>query len=399
MATVFANGRSILHAGDGNKHVAAPPDVCKTPSPGGPVPIPYVNVASDSDLAKGTKKVSIEGKSVALASSNLSTSTGDEPGAAGGGIVSSKTKGKLTWNTSSADVKFEGKGVVRFMDVTQHNGNSFNSAFTSMGGTGLAYADDFEGPCQICSKGPEKHRALESSLIAEKATKLIAELRKLFLNAPDDDARERVARTRDGGTTWSGYMVGVVSCKCTPPKYFCTNSGKTLPGLHDAARAVGGIGVIDGGPATQTEFVKANQSQQPEGLKERQVAAAFLGANRACSGPPEFRRKGYNAAGSCAGAKLVARCEHAPMYMSETFFAPPGTGWQNRYRVLTTSEREIRMAARKLKRRIDWPEHVLANLEARYRGVDFTTGESVASCHTCQETLFLTMCPERTCPK
>lgn len=61
MATVFANGRSILHAGDSNKHVAAPPDVCKTPSPGGPVPIPYVNVASDSDLAKGTKKVSIEG--------------------------------------------------------------------------------------------------------------------------------------------------------------------------------------------------------------------------------------------------------------------------------------------------------------------------------------------------
>lgn len=136
MPTVFANSRSILHAGDGNKHVAAPPDVCKTPSPGGPVPIPYPNIASDSDLAKGTKKIKIEGKPAANAGSNLSTSSGDEAGTAGGGLVSSKTKGKLTWASSSPTVMLEGKGAVRFMDVTQHNGNSFNSAFTSLGGTG-----------------------------------------------------------------------------------------------------------------------------------------------------------------------------------------------------------------------------------------------------------------------
>ncbi len=52
MATVFANSRSIVHKGDGQVNVAAPPDVCKTPSPAGPVPIPYVNVAKTSDLAK-----------------------------------------------------------------------------------------------------------------------------------------------------------------------------------------------------------------------------------------------------------------------------------------------------------------------------------------------------------
>jgi hypothetical protein len=85
MPKVFANGRSILHAGDGLKHTSAVPDVCKTPSPGGPIPVPYVNVASDSDLAKGTQSVHIEGNSVAIASSNLSTSMGDEPGTAGEG--------------------------------------------------------------------------------------------------------------------------------------------------------------------------------------------------------------------------------------------------------------------------------------------------------------------------
>ena len=33
------------------------PDVCKTPSPGGPIPIPYPNIAKSSDTSQGTKKV------------------------------------------------------------------------------------------------------------------------------------------------------------------------------------------------------------------------------------------------------------------------------------------------------------------------------------------------------
>ena len=64
------------------------PDVCKTPSPAGPVPIPYPNVAQSSDTAKGTKKVSVAGNPVCVKDSNFSTSTGDEAGTAGGGVVS-----------------------------------------------------------------------------------------------------------------------------------------------------------------------------------------------------------------------------------------------------------------------------------------------------------------------
>lgn len=97
---------------------------------------------------------------MAIESSNLSTSTGDEPGSAGG-IISSKTKGKLTWQTRSLDVKFEGKGVVRFGDITLHNGNSFNTAFMQNGGTGFAYGDDFKDACPICGESPEKHAVIE----------------------------------------------------------------------------------------------------------------------------------------------------------------------------------------------------------------------------------------------
>src|SRR5262245_22331608 len=116
MSTVFANNRTIVHKGDGMTNTAAPPDVCKTPTPGGPVPIPYVNVAMTSDLTSGTTTVEIEGNSVGLKSSNLATSTGDEGGTAGGGIMSNTFKGKMTWISSSLDVKFEGTEVVRFMD-------------------------------------------------------------------------------------------------------------------------------------------------------------------------------------------------------------------------------------------------------------------------------------------
>ncbi|WP_414640688.1 PAAR-like domain-containing protein [Archangium sp.] len=80
MSKVYANGRSVVHKGDGQVNTCAVPDVCKTPSPGGPVPVPYVNVARDGALSKGSTSVTLEGNPVALKDSNLGTSSGDEPG-------------------------------------------------------------------------------------------------------------------------------------------------------------------------------------------------------------------------------------------------------------------------------------------------------------------------------
>jgi hypothetical protein len=133
MSTVYANARVILSKGDNLQHVCAVPDVCKTPTPAGPVPIPYVNVAMNSDLASGSQDVKIDGQPGAIASSKLATSAGDEAGSAGG-VVSSSTKGAMSWASFSPDVLIEGKGVVRFLDVTLHNnGGSPNTAFTAMG--------------------------------------------------------------------------------------------------------------------------------------------------------------------------------------------------------------------------------------------------------------------------
>ena len=118
--TVFANCRGIAHAGSGGKSPVFP-DVCKTPSPGGPIPIPYPNIAQSSDVDDGPKTVKVDGKMPAVKGANYSKSNGDEAGTAGGGIISSSTRAKAEFMLYSFDVKFEGKNVCRLGDPLFHN--------------------------------------------------------------------------------------------------------------------------------------------------------------------------------------------------------------------------------------------------------------------------------------
>lgn len=123
-SSVLVNGMGTVHKSSGGKCICFP-DVCKTPSPGGPIPIPYPNIGMSSNTAKGTKKVKNQNNPVMVKGSNYSTSTGDEAGTAGGGVVSSKTKGKCEFILFSFDVKFEGKNVCRMGDLMkQNNGNA-----------------------------------------------------------------------------------------------------------------------------------------------------------------------------------------------------------------------------------------------------------------------------------
>ena len=118
--TVGVNNLSVVHKSSSGVTIAFP-DVCKTPTPAGPIPIPYPNIAKSSDTAKGTKKVKCDGNPVCVKDSNFSMSTGDEAGSAGGGVASNKMKGKAEFVNSSFDVKFEGKNVARAFDLMLHN--------------------------------------------------------------------------------------------------------------------------------------------------------------------------------------------------------------------------------------------------------------------------------------
>lgn len=75
----MVNNKGVAHKGS-NGVSATFPDVCETPTPGGPIPIPYPNISQSSDTAKGSKRVKMDGNPIMLKGSKFKTSEGDEPG-------------------------------------------------------------------------------------------------------------------------------------------------------------------------------------------------------------------------------------------------------------------------------------------------------------------------------
>jgi hypothetical protein len=77
--------------------VAGFPDVCKTPSPAGPVPIPYPNAFGyGQQNTAGSKTTSVGSKPALTKNSNFSMSSGDEAGAVmGKQIRNQQLRGKL----------------------------------------------------------------------------------------------------------------------------------------------------------------------------------------------------------------------------------------------------------------------------------------------------------------
>ena len=111
----------------GNGICFAFPNVCWTPAPipSGKVPIPYPSIGQLEDAESCAESVLINGKPIVTSNSSISSTTGDEAGTAGGGIISSSQGGKVEFITFSMTVKAEDGHVVRFGDqTTQNDGNA-----------------------------------------------------------------------------------------------------------------------------------------------------------------------------------------------------------------------------------------------------------------------------------
>jgi len=104
------------------------PDTCKTPSPVGPVPIPYPNTAMLMQALPPTcsLKVKIMNQPVITKQSIVPTTMGDEAGVAGG-VVSGIIKGQAQAKTGSAKVKVEGNPIVHQTCLWGHNGTNANA--------------------------------------------------------------------------------------------------------------------------------------------------------------------------------------------------------------------------------------------------------------------------------
>jgi Domain of unknown function (DUF4150) len=115
----FANGRGVAHGSSGGMSIVFP-DVCLTPTPGGPVPIPYPNIASSSDAADGPSTVTCDGAMPMTKGAKYSKSSGDEAGS-NGGVASGTSRDAAEFMLYSFDVKLEGNGVCRLGDPLFHN--------------------------------------------------------------------------------------------------------------------------------------------------------------------------------------------------------------------------------------------------------------------------------------
>jgi len=172
--TIHVNGKSnsLVHKGSSGIAKSTLPDVCKTPSPGGPVPIPYpVIVSLSSDLKKGSKKVKFDGgQSGAIKGSEFSRCSGDEPGTVGG-VKSSTNKKEATWLLYSFDVKIEGKNACRLSDkMMMNHGNTaclageFQMPVPGQGILVLECRNDWDA----CQKQQMQAKARKLNSIAQK---------------------------------------------------------------------------------------------------------------------------------------------------------------------------------------------------------------------------------------
>lgn len=117
--SVFANGRGIDHKNSGGMSPIFP-DVCKTPSPGGPIPIPYPNIGQSAQATGGPTSVKVNGAMPMTKGAKYSMTSGDEAGSLGG-VVSNKFKGEAEYMSYSFNVRMEGRNVCRLGDSLFHN--------------------------------------------------------------------------------------------------------------------------------------------------------------------------------------------------------------------------------------------------------------------------------------
>ena len=241
---VFANGREISCKKADGKTICEFPDVCFTPpeNPATPpgVPVPYPNTAFAKDTTEGSKSVKISGQEVMLKNvSYFKTSTGDEAGsAAKKGIITSTNKGKAYFISWSMDVKYEGKNVVRNLDMTTNN----HASPAADGSVPQVETDSQAIPDKVdCAKVLKKHPVLSHK---------------------DQQARCKVIKA-DTGVEYQSHHV-IQNSHLQYPRG--TTLKEICPGYsEDAAPCI----ALQDGVDTSTPHGRVSQMQKADGKRHR----------------------------------------------------------------------------------------------------------------------------------
>jgi len=106
----------------------AMPDTCLTPTPGGPVPMPYPNISMTSTALPPTTcmTILIDGTPALNMTSEIPLSNGDEAGV-NLGVVSGMIMGPTSYIMGSETLMLEGVPAVKLTSETGQNGESMNA--------------------------------------------------------------------------------------------------------------------------------------------------------------------------------------------------------------------------------------------------------------------------------
>jgi hypothetical protein len=104
------------------------PDVCNTPSPVGPIPIPYPNTAMGltANPAMACKKIYLSCMPAHNLATQIPLSMGDNAGVAGG-VASGMMMGPAKHMMGSFGVLYEGAPATKMTSPTGQNGMSMNA--------------------------------------------------------------------------------------------------------------------------------------------------------------------------------------------------------------------------------------------------------------------------------
>lgn len=251
--TIHVNGtsNSLAHKGSMGIAKSTLPDVCKTPSPGGPVPIPYpVIISMSNSLAKGTKTVKVDGKKMAaVKGSEFSRCNGDEAGTAGG-IKSSTNMKEATWLLYSFDVKLDGKNACRLSDKMQMNhGNTVclaGWAQPPVAGSGVIFLE-CRDHWDECQKKQMRAKAEALNVTAKRKGPLVFGKVTYKLKRTAGWFQRNFRKRYKGSKDPKRYMVPMDAKPCDP-----TNGGRPMHVDHVLEKQLGG------NPAGPLRFLDAS---------------------------------------------------------------------------------------------------------------------------------------------
>lgn len=107
------------------------PDVCKMPTPAGPIPTPYPNIAMPMTATPSCYTILISGGPAQNMQSKPTLSNGDNAGVAGG-LVSNQFMGPCQTMMGSTVLMLKGMPAAKMLGMTGHNGTVPNGVGSTL---------------------------------------------------------------------------------------------------------------------------------------------------------------------------------------------------------------------------------------------------------------------------